>query len=58
MHEGAYRKGPSCKERESAMGAFLYLEASRPCGKTYRLGLRCFVYPELASMVAILLRLF
>jgi hypothetical protein len=40
------------------MGIFLFLEASQPCGKSYRLGLGCFVHPKLASMVILLLRLF
>lgn len=40
------------------MGVFLILEASQPCGTTYRLGLGCLVHPKLASMVAVILRLF
>jgi hypothetical protein len=38
------------------MGVFLYLEASQPCGKTYRFGLGCNLH--LASMMALLSRLF
>jgi hypothetical protein len=40
------------------MCAFLFLEASQPCGATYRLALGYFVHPNLASMVAALSRLF
>jgi hypothetical protein len=40
------------------MGFFLFLEASQPCGTTYRLGLGCSLHPKLASMMAVLLRLF
>jgi len=40
------------------MGVFLLLEASQPCGRTYRLGLGCLVHPNLASMVVLLIRLF
>jgi hypothetical protein len=40
------------------MGVFLLLEASQRCGTTYRLGLGCYVHPKLASMVAVLARLF
>jgi hypothetical protein len=40
------------------MGVFLLLEASQPCGTTYRLGIGCFLHPNLASMVAVILRLF
>ena len=40
------------------MLVFLYLEASQPCGTTYRLGIGCLVPPKLASMVAVLVRLF
>ena len=40
------------------MSVFLYLEASQSCGSRYRLGLGCFVPPELASMIALLIRLF
>lgn len=38
------------------MGVFLTLEASQPCGKTYRLCFGCNVH--LASMIALLSRLF
>ena len=38
------------------MGIFLYLEASQPSGKIYRLGLGCNLH--LASMIALLTRLF
>lgn len=38
------------------MGVFLYLEASQPRGKTYRLGFRCNMH--LASVLALLARLF
>jgi hypothetical protein len=40
------------------MGVFLILEASQPNGALYRLGLGCFLHPNLASMVAVLSRLF
>lgn len=40
------------------MGVFLILEASQPSGTTYRLGLGCHVHPKLASMVAVIMRLF
>jgi hypothetical protein len=40
------------------MGVFLILEASQPCGSSYRLGLGCFLHPSLASMVAVIARLF
>jgi hypothetical protein len=40
------------------MGVFLLLEASQPCGTTYRLGLGCYLHPKLASMLAVLARLF
>jgi hypothetical protein len=40
------------------MGVFLIFEASQPSGATYRLGLGCLVHPKLASIVAVLIRLF
>jgi hypothetical protein len=40
------------------MAVFLVLEASQPNGTTYRLGLGCLVHPKLASMVAVIARLF
>jgi hypothetical protein len=40
------------------MGIFLILEASQPSGAHYRVGLGCFLHPQLASMVAVLARLF
>jgi hypothetical protein len=40
------------------MGVFLVLEASEPNGTTYRLGLGCFLPPTLATMVAVIVRLF
>ena len=40
------------------MGVFLILEASQPCGTTYRVGLGCLVHPKLASVVAVIVRLF
>lgn len=40
------------------MGVFLILEASQPCGTTYRLGLGCLLHPKLASLVVVLKRLF
>jgi hypothetical protein len=40
------------------MGVFLLLEASQPCGTTYRVGLGCLVHPKLASMLVLLVRLF
>jgi hypothetical protein len=39
------------------MGVFLILEASQPCGKSYRLGLGRFLHPHLASMLAVISRL-
>jgi hypothetical protein len=38
------------------MSVFLTLEASQPCGKTYRLGFGCNLH--LASVLALLSRLF
>jgi hypothetical protein len=40
------------------MGGFLILEASQSCGKRYRLGIGFFLNPTLASMVAVIVRLF
>ena len=40
------------------MLVFFTLEASRPCGTTYRLGLGWMFHPKLALMVAALTRLF
>jgi hypothetical protein len=40
------------------MGVFLILEASRPNGTIYRLGLGWILHPKLASMVTIFVRLF
>ena len=40
------------------MGVFLFLEASQPCGTTYRVGLGCLLHPKLTSLVAVLSRLF
>jgi hypothetical protein len=40
------------------MLVFLYLEASQPDGTSYRLGLGCLAHPKLASMIAVLVRLF
>jgi hypothetical protein len=40
------------------MLVFLYLEASQPCGRTYRIGLGCLVHPKLALTVLLLIRLF
>ena len=40
------------------MGIFLIIEASQPSGARYRVGLGCFLHPQLASMVAVLARLF
>jgi hypothetical protein len=40
------------------MRVFLTLEASQPSGATYRLGLGCHVPLSLASVVAVLSRLF
>jgi hypothetical protein len=40
------------------MGVFFILEASQPHGRTYRLGLGCFLHPNLASMLVALVRLF
>jgi hypothetical protein len=46
------------QETEKHMVVFLYLEASQPCGKVYRLGVGCLVLPKLASMMALIVRLF
>ena len=40
------------------MVVFLILEASQPDGTRYRLGLGCLVHPKLASMIAVIVRLF
>jgi hypothetical protein len=40
------------------MGVFLILEAGQARGTTYRLGFGCFLHPSLASMVAVIARLF
>jgi hypothetical protein len=40
------------------MGVFLILEASQPNGATYRLGLGWIFHPKLASMIAVIVRLF
>ena len=40
------------------MGVFLILEASQPNGTRYRLGLGWIFHPKLASMVAVIVRLF
>jgi hypothetical protein len=40
------------------MFVFLTLEASQSRGTTYRLGIGCFLHPNLASMVAVIARLF
>ena len=40
------------------MSVFFTLEASQPCGKTYRLGLGCYLHPSLASLLAFVTRLF
>jgi hypothetical protein len=40
------------------MFVFLFLEASRPSGEQYRVGIGCFTHPQLASIVLLLLRLF
>jgi hypothetical protein len=39
------------------MLVFLYLEASQPCGKSYRIGFGCLVPPKLVSMIVLLIRL-
>jgi hypothetical protein len=36
------------------MLVFLYLAASQPCGRSYRLGLGCVLHPKLASMMVLL----
>ena len=56
MREVGNRKGPSYKEMEKHMTVLLTLEASQPCGKTYRLGFGCHLH--LASIIALLSRLF
>lgn len=40
------------------MLVFLYLEASQPCGTSYRLGLGWVIPPKMASMMVMLVRLF
>jgi hypothetical protein len=40
------------------MLVFLYLEASQPNGTQYRLGLGCLIHPTVASMMALIVRLF
>ena len=40
------------------MGVFFILEASQPCGTAYRLGFGCALHPNLASVVALIARLF
>jgi len=40
------------------MVVFLKLEASQPCGTSYRLAIGCFVHPKLASAIAVIVRLF
>jgi hypothetical protein len=40
------------------MGVFLVVGASQPNGTTYRLGLGWIFHPKLASMVAVIVRLF
>jgi hypothetical protein len=50
------RLGPRTKGMEDTMTVLLTLEASQPCGKTYRLGIGCNLH--LASMLALLTRLF
>jgi hypothetical protein len=40
------------------MLVFFCLEASRPRGTSYRLSLGCILHPNLASMIAVIARLF
>lgn len=40
------------------MGVFLIFEASQPDGTSYRLGFGWMFHPKLASMVAVIVRLF
>jgi hypothetical protein len=40
------------------MSVFLYLEASRPNGRCYRVGFGWSLHPQLASIFALLARLF
>jgi hypothetical protein len=40
------------------MSVFLYLEASRPNGSCYRVGFGWSLHPQLASIFALLSRLF
>jgi len=40
------------------MGVFLLFEARQPSGGSYRLAVGCFLPPNLASMVVLLMRLF
>ncbi|WP_264373061.1 hypothetical protein [Pelagibius marinus] len=39
------------------MSVILAIEASQPCGTTYRLAIGCFLPPSLVSVVAALSRL-
>jgi hypothetical protein len=59
MCESATVRDPTHGKRGgTCMGVFLFLEASQPCGTTYRLGMGCALHPKLASMIAVLSRLF
>jgi hypothetical protein len=40
------------------MQVYLTLEASQPNGANYRLAMGCKLHPNLASMLAVLMRLF
>jgi hypothetical protein len=40
------------------MGAFLLFEAKQPSGSHYRLAIGCFLPPNLASAILLLMRLF
>jgi hypothetical protein len=46
-------EGPS-RTRKGHNSWFLFLEASEPCGRTYRLGLGWLLHPKLASLGALL----
>lgn len=58
MRDVGYRKGPSrTKDEEAPLGVFFLFEASQPSGRRYRLAIGCFVPPNLASLVLLMMRL-
>jgi hypothetical protein len=50
--------GHAHSSKEKHMLVFFTLEASQSNGTSYRLGFGCLVHPKLASMVAVIVRLF